>query len=478
MSWVSNVGYVGGWVLGAITQVVNSGGARVPIPMGGVAPVPIGDVLEPAGDAARDGATAVEHLIDRLTGVQRGDANAARATRPLLAQATVTSAAATDVTRLTFRATAPGCDWSAGGRTCAPVAIYVDGAYQSTVLVLAERDGSYEVGLGPLAPGVHSVELRFAPELVGTPRAVGAAAPALAPPVVTSVSQRTVTGDQALVDRYAPVFELRADEDGTGVSATHSDTPLAVVPAIQRHPDGSRTIEYRVLYSNEDGGTSLTSLLTRYGRGIDAEPAYRVTIDAAGRVVSETYQSAIHRWLAFDGERVGSRPVLRVSTANNMVSARTHGPGAERWSEAPLAPVDATTSEYEVMRTHGWIWQVSSKELVREGRSAVGDAERGARQIGDPRQYVYLGPLADAARAAMAVAGGVTLVLKDGRRVLARALPGFAEKAFHQTALELPPGVTADLIRAVALLNAGAPLLATVLDGSFLPHELEELLAA
>jgi hypothetical protein len=457
-SSVHTAGLSGGFVIGALQQLINELTARLRVPGAPVLDVPTGDVLEPRGDSQRSGANAVESIFDVLSGGRRDiDPQAARERRQLLKTVTVAGGGAGSVTRISIDADAPNADFGVSGRESAMVAIYVDGQYHSTAIVFGERHGAIDVNLGTLPPGHHQVELRAALDVVAVQPRVG------------EVRARTLTGEAALFDRIAPVLELRDTDRTPGSSVARSDVPLVLIPAVTRHADGSRTVEYRMVFSNEDGGTATPSLFAKYGRGVDAEPIYRVELDPQGRVVEASYQAALHRWVRFDGDRIGERAVLRVSTANNMVSARTGGAiRSERWSDAPLAPVADSTSEYDAMRANPWTWKVMSKELLREGRAAAEGAIRGERQVADPRRYVYLGPLDDAMRAAIQLKGGLELVLANGRHVIAKVAAGFAAGKFRQSALELPPGATADAIRGVALLGVRA----LVLDEKFGIREL------
>lgn len=445
-----------GGPVGALQQLVNELLARVSTPIGPLPDVPPGDVFEPAAGAGRDAAAAVERFVDRLSPRSDVDPQAARLQRPLLLETTIAGTGSGASTRLTIDASAPGAAWGRPGREAAMLAVYVNGRYHSTVIVHGERSGPYEVNLGALPAGRHRIELRAALD----------AAPVRA--VVAGARAGETSGEQALVDRHAPIVELRDVDPSARNSVARSDAPMLVVPAITRHADGSRTIEYRVVWSNEDGGTATPDLFARYGRGVDAEPMLRVRVAADGRVLEERYQAAIHQWRRFDGERVGTRPILRVSTANSMVSARRSTRPVEVWSDAAVAPVAASTGEFEVMRAHPWTWSVMAQELLREGKAAPADAVRGARQVGDPRRYVYLGAMSDVVRAAIAAAGGLELVLDDGRRIFAALPRGFGRGSFGQSAVELPSGVSPDAVRAVGML--GIPAL--VLDAAFGIREL------
>jgi hypothetical protein len=313
---------------------------------------------------------------------------------------------------------------------------------------MGERDGNYEVNLGALPAGTHSVELRAATEEAPVQARIGA------------VSCRFVDGDQALADRLAPIVQLRDVDRGVRSSIAHSDAPLVLVPAVTRHADGTRTIEYRIIYSNEDGGTRAPLLFSRFGRSVDAEPLYRVHVDANGRVLDALYQAPLHEWRRFDGVTEGGRPVLRVSTSNNNVSTRTDGSRtADRWSDAPVGIIDARQSEFQVMADQSWTWKIMAKELTREGKVAGDGSTRTRSQVGDPRHYLFLGPLSDAQKAAILAAGGVRVVLADGRHVLARIAEGFADGDFHQSALELPADAVADAVQGVELLGVHALVL-------------------
>jgi hypothetical protein len=450
---------VGGVLVGAAEQLLNELMARLRIPIDPLPDVPPGDIFEPVGASRRAGADAVERLIRGLSGRHDVDPQAARDGRPLLASATVQCTGGGATTHVSFDADAPGADWSKPGCECGMVAVYVDGRYLSNVVVLHERTGGYEVNLGALAAGSHEVELRAATELAPIAPRVG------------ELRSRELTGEAALVDRLAPILEMR-DTDRSGRSSiAHSDTPLVLMPSIQRNADGTRTIEYRVIFSNEDGGTALPLLYAKFGRGVDVEPVYRVHVDAAGHVLDETYQAPIHKWFAFDGERVDGRPVLRVSTANNMVSARTDsGHTADRWSDASVGVVDAGASEFTTMAANAWTWAIMAKELLREHKAEAAGAARTHHQIADPRGYVYLGPIGDAQRAAIAVAGGLELVLQDGRHVFAKVAEGFAQGDYHQAALELPEGAVADAVAGVALLGIQALVLTSTFGIRQLAH--------
>jgi hypothetical protein len=430
-------------LVGGAEQLVNELAAVVPVPIGPWPRVPIGDVFEPHGDDQRAGADVVERWFHGPSEANAGSQRT-RAARPLLAALPVVIDASGSA-RVEFRADAPGADWSDPDRACGMVALYVDGHYHSTVVVPNERTTPYAVSLGDLEPGTHHVELRAAIDATRVRPRVG------------DVRTTRVSGQQALVERHAPILELRRDGDELA-AARGNDAQLMVVPAMTRRDDGGTTIEYRLVSTSEDGGTTTGDLYAQYGRGMDTDPIYRVELDPSGTVEREEYQATLHAWTTFDGERAFGRPLLRISTTNNLVSARTHGDApVERWGEAPVAPIAGSATELAALAARPWTWQLTGKELLRERAS-----------IDDPRAWVYLGALDGARLAALAAAGGADVRLADGRVVRASTLPGAAQAEFGETALALPDGVTGSQVAAVGIDGVRA----IVLDDQLRPRDV------
>ncbi len=86
---------------------------------------------------------------------------------------------------------------------------------------------------------------------------------------------------------------------------------------------GNTTIEYSVIWSNEDGGTNTPALMARWGRSTDIEWIYRVTLDPQGQIVSEVYQGPDHATAPFTGAKEGDHPLLQTSTINNNLTQVT-----------------------------------------------------------------------------------------------------------------------------------------------------------
>ncbi|MCW2972047.1 MAG: hypothetical protein JWN72_320 [Thermoleophilia bacterium] len=465
MSLISDITAVGGFLIGAFEQLVNAAGQRVPVDILPLPVGPVGDLIDPRGANQRMGADVVDDVIDALTGTKHQlDPQAARARRPLLATARIAGSSAGGTTTLEFDADAPGCDWAVQERAAAIVAVYVDGRYHSSVIVQHERTGAYGVTLGPLAPGLHDVELRAATDLVD---------PAVALPTVGALRAKQLTGEQAQIDAHAPVVELYNTNPGSLRSASANGVPVLMLPAVTRHADGSKTIEYRVLFTHEEGGTTDPDLLAHHGRAVDSEYCYRVTLDRDGTVTDERYQSAVHKWKRFTGTRENGRPVLRVCTPNHMFSERAHvnaGDLRERWSLATTPAISAEQSEYTTMLANPWTWQLMAKELRRGGNIASDDAHRGVREIADPTRYVYLEQLPQAVRDAAVAAGHIGLTLTDGRHVEVAAPAGMGKGYFARTAIELPKGVRSGDVRSITLKGVRSLVLD---ETTLLPRELE-----
>jgi hypothetical protein len=158
-----------------------------------------------------------------------------------------------------------------------------------------------------------------------------------------------------------------------------------------------------VIFSNEDGGTPPDKLMATWGRVTDIEYVYGVDTDAQGRVVREEYQGQDHQLPMFAGRREGARPLLWVTTQNNMVGES--GDTTYRVAPAPV-PFDLTgVSREAVMDAHPWTYAVSAAEVRREGRVQDG-ARPGSKRIPDPRRFVYVEACADTRDATVAFAVG------------------------------------------------------------------------
>ena len=262
------------------------------------------------------------------------------------------------------RARCARCDWQRPGREAAVLRLTLDGRYAQH-LVLARGSGTYRVALGRLEAGAHALEVALEPGL--SCRGVG---PVEVEAVRFEPAAEGSAQEEALA--HAPLLYLRAD-----TLPRFTDLPLVMWYETDPLPSGRR-LRYSVIFSNEDGGTPPDRLMATWGRVTDIEYVYGVELDAQGRVVREEYQGKDHTLPAFAGRREGARPLLWVTTRNNMVGER--GETTYRVAPAP-APFDLTgVSREAVMDANPWTYAVSAAEVRREGR-----VEKGARPGAVPR---------------------------------------------------------------------------------------------
>jgi hypothetical protein len=320
------------------------------------------------------------------------------------AAALVLAAAATDPRALhveTFDLDAPAevqavvtarcaaCDWRHRGREAAVLTVTLDGREsQDIVLVRGPVSAEYAIALGPATPGRHRVSITLDRD---------ATAPVARDVTLDGVRLVVIPeGDPAhLAASYAPMLYARPD-----AFDRFSDVPLLLWYEVDPLPAGQR-IRYSVVFSNEDGGTPPDRLMATWGRLTDIEFVYGVELDAAGRVVAESYQGRDHRILPFRGRRLGRHPLLWVVTDNNMLAES--GKGRRRIAPAPFRFDLTAVSREAVMDAHPWTYRVSSEEARREGRVRE-RAVPGSRAVPDPRRFAYLEACADVKDAALTFA--------------------------------------------------------------------------
>lgn len=381
-----------------------------------------------AGDVRAAALTSIEKAIGL------GKAKDVFKPGPVLAKAKVNASGGAPVI-LHFQARAPGADFSRAGRESTAVSIFVDGKYHSTQTILSERGaadgfGAYQVNLGALGKGAHQIEVRSANWLSGSHAQQA---------VVKTARAGELSGLQGEVARYAPLvvtrgFRVYAEGPlaDSRPSMTHTDAPLLMRAEVMGDPAGYHLVTYRVTLSDEDSGTPDPKRLEVYGRTTDDEWCYRVLLDGNGEKVPPeklaelqagksadaawtTFSNAMgklahqkpadavrelqseivqygndklfvgatrHQKRAFDGARVGDRPVIRVNSGNNNFAAVKDGDPIETpiWSpvvELAAGKVErAATGELlrtghltdkDVLKLYPWIANVTRKEIAREG---------------------------------------------------------------------------------------------------------------
>jgi hypothetical protein len=324
----------------------------------------------------------------------------------------------------------PGADWAVAGREAAVADVLLNGTLSQQVMLFAGQERyAYSVFLGPLPPGKHTVRVqrnhRHSARGAGL-EAYGARFLPVEP-----------ESPQYAVVAHAPVLYAREDTIGR-----FSDTPL-VVYCERLREQGADVLQYTVVFSNEDGGTSTRALMARWGRTTDIEYVYRCFLDRAGKCARATIQAKDHKDVDFDGQRLGQHPLLTPVTRNNMLAGRPAT--ALRYQLAPIEIQPGVHSRETVMDLRPMAWTVMAKELRREGKlRPFGVVEE--EKISDPRNYLYLD-------AKLKVSDGAFdfLVRLRGERLwrsssLGRPDYAIARDGWIRTAVELPPGTPLDAI--------------------------------
>src|SRR5262249_15480161 len=160
---------------------------------------------------------------------------------------------------------------------------------------------------------------------------------------------------------------------------------------------GHSIIEYSVVWSNEDGGTSPPALMAQWGRTTDIEWIYRVEVNARGHRVpgSGVFQSPAHGTTVFHGQYDGTHPLLQTCPSNNNVcdkpTLKTQHQAADPMrfalSTRQVRPIGQPREH--LMDVHPWTYQVMAREMVREGKVEP-TSDPATLSLGDPRTYLYL----------------------------------------------------------------------------------------
>ncbi len=316
---------------------------------------------------------------------------------------------------------APGKSWSRIGAEAALADVRIDDQTPFNVMVFADRD--YPVFLGKLAPGRHRLIIeRNAGEL----KVNGATFEA--------------TTDEAVL--RAPVLYARANTIGK-----FTDVPLLVYAE-----DDGDFLQYTVIFSNEDGGTSTRALMARWGRTTDIEYVYRLNKRSGVAII----QGKDHHDIEYSGKLEGLHPVLMPITDNNMVGPVVDPPPPIRYQITPLkVDLHAATRE-QVMAQHPFTYRIAAEELKREGKLREFGKVDGEK-ISDPRNYLYVDALVSNRSAGLSV----TVRLKDDpiwrSADLGRADYAISRNGWVQTTIELPPGTRPEQIAEIGLQCVVSP---------------------
>jgi hypothetical protein len=362
--------------------------------------------------------------------------------------------------RLAVTARAPGADWGTAGKESAVLSVRVDGRYATSVVLFNGRNTlTYRVALGRVRAGRHTVSVRLDAAKSPVEHAVIARVrPSLAP-------------RRNLIARYAPVLYGRNLPEIPGrYENNHTDVPLlAYHTSTAPDASGNRTLEYTVIWSNEDEGTDTPALMARWGRSTDIEWIYRVTVDRAGRRIADEYQAANHEIKPFDGLREGDHPLLETATGNNNTSAVTdlHQTTGYRFFLDASWGLPPGRAREAAMDLHPWTYRVMAQEMIREHKvEPVASPDTPA--MSDQRNYVYLEVKKSTRYGAPPAPGswaGVALAVQlkgDPRWYVSNH--GIPDESIQRddpaaTTVELPPGANQGDVTAIeaVAVPVGAP---------------------
>ena len=363
--------------------------------------------------------------------------------------------------KLAITASAPRTDWGEAGRESAVLSVWLDGRWSQDVVLFAGAERfTYEVALGRVTRGRHRVEVVFDPAK-SPPGARGVRVRRLAPSLVPA---------DDLVARHAPILYGRDLPEIPGRYENNAtDVPLLAYHTRSAAADGTTTIEYTTIWSNEDGGTNTPALMARWGRTTDIEWIYRVVLDARGRITREEYQAPNHETKPFTGAKEGRHPLLVNVTANNNLEQVTD-PGATtgyRFFADTSRTLPAARAREAVMDANPWTYRISAEELAREGELEPAPSPD-TELVSDQRNYLFAEVDKDTAYAAPPAAGtwvgtALAVQLRGGDRWYTshHDVPDWSIQRDDPaaTTVELPPGTAAADIAAIKAI--AVPVAAT-----------------
>lgn len=335
---------------------------------------------------------------------------------------------------LELKAAAARTSWRQAGSEAAVATVFVDGEYnQDVVLFNGERTFTYQVMLGHLQAGDHSLRIEF-----NRKQSSPKASTIEIQDAKISFVDRADPEYQALSS--APIVYARPNTLGR-----FSDIPVLMWYETER--DGPRTtFRYSLIFTNEDGGTQTSALMARWGRTTDIEWIYEVKIDSQHQVAAATFQGVGHETGAFRGKELNGHPLLIIASDNNNVS--DNGESEMRFALRPITFDLSHNSREEIMDRHPWIYQLMAGELEREGK--ISEASRGGNQMADPRHYLYL----DAASEQRGTALSFAVKLKGSPMWYTSNLGinnyKIDRSGYFRTTVRLPAGARLDQIERIA----------------------------
>lgn len=343
----------------------------------------------------------------------------------------------------------PDTHWAAHDNRGLILRADIDGQFANHIVVSGgAQPMEYSACLGPVPQGEHTLTLALEPDI----------SPALAGSVhIHEIIARTILPHDIRYRffEHAPWIYERVAEKG-------SDITLAIMGA-PWSADGRTTIEYHIVFSNEDGGTGRNPaiLMSRYGRITDIEWVYRVVLDdATGDIVSEQYQGEGHDTKYFTGRKIGRHPVLRCSTDNGNFDQNGETP-VRAAPEPVIFSWGADKPRDAVMDAFPWMHRIASEEMFAENKASA-KYNRSSAQLADMRDYIYIDYRAKNLNGEKTLSFEVKL--KNEKRWLS-SNPGkdvpflgddglLAFSGWARTNIKLPPGVKYEDIEAFRIAGS------------------------
>jgi hypothetical protein len=290
--------------------------------------------------------------------------------------------------------------------------------------VVFGHERHYRVFLGKLKAGSHELVVDRHPQLSAPGSNLD----------VRGVSFEFITPGQQM---YSIVANAPIVFGREGSTEAFSDVPMLMY--CERFPveSGGVDLQYTIIFSNEDGGTSTRALMARWGRTTDIEYVYRVRLNAGGAVERATFQGKDHKELEYAGEREAGHPRLLVNTRNNMVIDQ--GTAPVRFQLAPTLYGLASSSREKTMDDRPILYRIASEELIREGKLRPYGTVDG-QKISDPRNYAIVEADVKRSNAAAAFLIRVQGHEQPFRSDLGRVDYAIDRDGWVRSAVELPPG--------------------------------------
>lgn len=358
---------------------------------------------------------------------------------------------------LNLTAWAPAVDWGRVNDEAAIASAYVDGSYQTDILVPGNSPVQRQFQLGTLAAGPHTLTLSFASDR---------SAPRAQQVDLAAISLRTVTSTNPnfVALKHSPILWGRSMASyGGDLQNAWTDAPLVAWHYSTPDVNGNTDLEYQIVWSNEDGGTDTEppAEQARWGRMTDIEWIYRVQVDAAGNTVpgTETFQAPSHVTSTFNGAHEADHPVLQTCTDNNNVCDQLSDAKMRFFLSTLPSMNPVTQAREQIMEMNPWTYAVMGKEMIREHHTEA-KPDPATAELSDARDYLYIviGKTTNSANDVTPWVGTSIGVKLRGDPTLYRSdhnVPNWSLQRDGEDAtdVELPAGTTTSDIKAIVAIR-------------------------